>query len=87
MFPLFIAALSFLMVGHTHKDVGQLFYRVSIQIGNKAIKTLGYLHAEIQQSYHPEPMMTSLENILAYRSLTLESSVQLSGHKLNPPHL
>lgn len=77
--------LSFLMVGHTHEDVDQLFSRVSIQIGNKAIKTLDHLHAEIQQSYHPEPMTTFLENIWDYRGLALESPVQLSGHK--SPHI
>lgn len=84
-FLLLQVKLSFLMVGHTHEDVDQLFSRVSIQIGNKAIKTLDHLHAEIQQSYHPEPMTTFLENIWDYRGLALESPVQLSGHK--SPHI
>lgn len=48
MFLFLIAAgkLFFRIVGHTDEDVDQLFSRVSIQ-GNKAIKTLDLIHAEI----------------------------------------
>lgn len=69
--------LFFRIVGHTDEDVDQLFSRVSIQ-GNKAIKTLDLIHAEIHQSYHQELMTTNLENIWEYRSHPLECLVQFT---------
>lgn len=75
--------LSFLMVGHTHEDVDQMFSRISIQLGNKAIKTLDQLHEELKRAYHPVPSTVHIDNMWDYRALALQSPIQLAGHK-NP---
>ncbi|XP_062582881.1 uncharacterized protein LOC134244642 [Saccostrea cucullata] len=76
--------LSFLMVGHTHEDVDQMFSWISIHIGKMAIKTSDTLHEEIQAAYHPQPTTEHLSDLWDYRALALQSPIQLSGHK--SPH-
>lgn len=61
--------LSFLMVGHTHEDVDQMFSRVSVHIARKSVPTLPILQDLAREAYHPMPNVQHLENIWDYRQM------------------
>lgn len=75
---------SFLMVGHTHEDVDQMFSRVSVHIARKSVPTLPILQDLAREAYHPMPNVQHLENIWDYRQMGISSKVQLVGH--SSPH-
>lgn len=65
--------LSFLMVGHTHEDVDQMFSRVSVNIARKSVPTLPILQDLARDAYHPVPNVQHLENIWDYRQMGISS--------------
>ncbi|KAK3107663.1 hypothetical protein FSP39_019447, partial [Pinctada imbricata] len=77
--------LSFLMVGHTHEDVDQMFSRFALGLQKKAVTTLPVLQDHLKQAYSPESIVQHLSNIWDFRQLALDGQVQLSGHSV--PHV
>ncbi|WAR29289.1 hypothetical protein MAR_002857 [Mya arenaria] len=59
--------IGFLMVGHTHEDIDQVFSRVSSHLRRQEVLTLPNLHKEMQDSQHPSPITTHLEGIFDYK--------------------
>ncbi|KXJ22492.1 hypothetical protein AC249_AIPGENE2579 [Exaiptasia diaphana] len=54
--------LSYLMVGHTHEDIDQMFSRISVTLRKSDAVTLEELKSIIRKSYHPTPMTSYVEN-------------------------
>ncbi|XP_055998549.1 uncharacterized protein LOC125678464 [Ostrea edulis] len=77
--------LSFLMVGHTHEDVDQMFSRLSVHLSGKSIPTLPVLQSLMKDAYHPIPMIMHLNGLWDYRKLGMASPVSLTGH--SSPHI
>nr|XP_022290369.1 uncharacterized protein LOC111102007 [Crassostrea virginica] len=77
--------LSFLMVGHTHEDVDQMFSRISVHLTGKPIPTLPVLQSLMRDAYHPTPMVQHLDGLWNYRKLGMASGVTLHGH--SGPHV
>jgi hypothetical protein len=61
--------LSFLMVGHTHEDVDQMFSRLSVHLSRKSIPTLPVVHSLMMDAYHPTPVIKHLDGLWDYRKL------------------
>ncbi|XP_076106142.1 uncharacterized protein LOC143074678 [Mytilus galloprovincialis] len=59
--------LSFLMVGHTHEDVDQLFSRVSTKLCQENAPTLPELHARIREASTPSPIVSHLNSIFNFK--------------------
>ncbi|XP_062597809.1 uncharacterized protein LOC134259225 isoform X2 [Saccostrea cucullata] len=76
--------LSFLMVGHTHEDVDQMFSRLSVHLSGMAVPTLARLQQLVQEAYSPTPTVHHLENLWDYRQLGIQAPVHLNGH--STPH-
>ena len=77
--------LSFLMVGHTHEDVDQMFSRISVHLTGKAIPTLPVLQGLMRDAYHSTPMVQHLDGLWNYRELGMASAATLQGH--SGPHV
>ncbi|KAL3688706.1 hypothetical protein R1sor_015015 [Riccia sorocarpa] len=75
-----IVEVNFLMVGHTHEDVDELFSKVSAQTINKDVLTLPALMAEIwdSETMHPVPLL--LEEVAHYKSYVDNFLGPLVGH-------
>ncbi|XP_060561075.1 uncharacterized protein LOC132720867 [Ruditapes philippinarum] len=64
--------LSFLMVGHTHEDIDQVFSRISCHMKHVDAPTLPALLHAIGDSTTPSPQVVNLEGIYNYKA-TLEN--------------
>lgn len=60
--------LSYLMVGHTHEDVDQMFSRISSALSKHSGTTLFRLHKVIHESFSPEPVTVDMANIWDIKS-------------------
>eukprot|EP00058_Branchiostoma_floridae_P012161 XP_002597649.1 hypothetical protein BRAFLDRAFT_77449 [Branchiostoma floridae] len=52
--------VSYLMVGHTHEDIDQLFSKIQSQLRRKPATTVDMLLKVIEESYTPKPKATTL---------------------------
>ncbi|XP_060595320.1 uncharacterized protein LOC132749532 [Ruditapes philippinarum] len=59
--------LGFLMVGHTHEDIDQVFSRISTHQSHVDAPTLPDLHKAIRDSTTPAPVVSSLTGIYDYK--------------------
>ncbi|XP_061170056.1 uncharacterized protein LOC133179284 [Saccostrea echinata] len=75
--------IKFLMVGHTHEDVDQMFSRLSVHLSRMAVPTLSRLQELVQEAYSPIPVH-HLDNLWDYRQLGIQAPVHLNGH--STPH-
>ena len=84
IYCIFQVKLSFLMVGHTHEDIDQMFSRLAVGLHGKAVCTLEDLQDSISRSYTPQPITDHLTNLWDYRSLAVNGGISLTGH--SQPH-
>ncbi|CAG2193678.1 unnamed protein product [Mytilus edulis] len=59
--------LTFLMVGHTHEDVDQLFSRISVKASKEKTTTIPSLLNLIKRSYTPQPITKHVESLYDFR--------------------
>ena len=64
--------LNFLMVGHTHEDVDQMFSRISSKLAKVDVHTLPQLMTAIEESTTPSPEVIHLRSIVDYRASLLQ---------------
>ncbi|CAC5393350.1 unnamed protein product [Mytilus coruscus] len=62
-----IIKLTFLMVGHTHEDVDQLFSRISVKASKEKTTTIPSLLDLIKRSYTPQPIAKHIESLYDFR--------------------
>lgn len=53
--------ISFLMVGHTHEDVDQVFSRIAVKLKRRNASTLPDLQNVIKEAYNPMPECQELK--------------------------
>ncbi|CAC5418453.1 unnamed protein product [Mytilus coruscus] len=72
--------LTFLMVGHTHEDVDQLFSRISVKASKEKTTTIPSLLDLIKRSYTLQPIAKHVESLYNFRDqMAFPSS--LAGNK------
>ena len=77
--------ISFLMVGHTHEDVDQLFSRFSSWLKHRNAESLPALLDGFEKSYTPSPTAIELENVFNYSSCLMDNIQDMSAH--SKPHV
>ncbi|CAH3027411.1 unnamed protein product, partial [Porites evermanni] len=75
--------LSYLMVGHTHEDIDQMFSRISVALARTNAVTLDDLIQVIRGAYNPTPITCSVENIYDVKTW-LRPFVPSLKHHSNP---
>ncbi|KAL9965925.1 hypothetical protein ACROYT_G029792 [Oculina patagonica] len=76
--------LSYLLVGHTHEDIDQLFSRISIALAKQNAVTLPDLLRVIQSAYSPTPITCTVENIYNVKAWLRDYTSTLQHH--SHPH-
>ncbi|XP_078610377.1 uncharacterized protein LOC144881295 [Branchiostoma floridae x Branchiostoma japonicum] len=77
--------LGYLMAGHTHEDVDQMFSRFSVKLQRQDATTIPELFTTIEASYAPKPQCRLIQALWDYRTLMSNYiSADLSGH--SRPH-
>ncbi|XP_068687066.1 uncharacterized protein [Montipora foliosa] len=76
--------LSYLMVGHTHEDIDQMFSRISVALARSDAVTLDDLISVIRDAYNPTPIVCSVENIYDVKSWLRPYVATLKHH--TSPH-
>lgn len=76
--------LSFLMVGHTHEDVDQVFSRISQRLHVEEAHTLPDLHRVVGHSYTPRPEVLHLASLWDLKSAFTDMD-KLKG--ISQPHI
>ena len=78
--------VSFLMVGHTHDDVDQMFSRYSAYLGRSDSFTMDSLMDDFEKSYTPTPTAVLLDNLpdfVTWIKLYMANIVKLQSY----PHV
>ncbi|KXJ23124.1 hypothetical protein AC249_AIPGENE10502 [Exaiptasia diaphana] len=76
--------IGFLMVGHTHEDVDQLFSRISKRLSKNNACTVDELSSQIKESYNPEVNVISLRHLFNITPWLEPLFNDFSGH--SDPH-
>ncbi|XP_062596921.1 uncharacterized protein LOC134258393 isoform X2 [Saccostrea cucullata] len=76
--------LTFLMVGHTHEDIDQMFSCISREAHTQKIITLTHLHEMVEKSFCPKPEVQHLDNLWDFRGMT---SMERSLRGIKEPHV
>ena len=56
--------VNFMMVGHTHDDIDQMFSRFSAKLHNKNAVTISQLSTVCHNGYTPNPVVEVVEEVL-----------------------
>ncbi|XP_071143255.1 uncharacterized protein [Mytilus edulis] len=72
--------LSFLMVGHTHEDIDQMFSRFSIWLNHNSCKTMDSLMNGFQNCYNPKPTSIKTCQVYNYSEWITPYLAPMSGH-------
>jgi len=65
--------VGFLIVGHTHDHIDQMFSRFAVTLGRKNVGSLPSLIKVIRKTYSPEPVVLTLEETIDMRRFILGS--------------
>ncbi|XP_078678519.1 uncharacterized protein LOC144928329 isoform X2 [Branchiostoma floridae x Branchiostoma belcheri] len=77
--------LGYLMAGHTHEDIDQMFSRFSVRLQRQDATTVTELFRCIEASYAPQPQCRLLQALWDYRTLmSTHITADMSGH--SRPH-
>ncbi|XP_066266678.1 uncharacterized protein [Branchiostoma lanceolatum] len=78
--------VSYLMVGHTHEDIDQLFSRIGEHLRRRSAPTMDQLLVEVEESYTPRPKVTVLDpqNMYDIKQWLDQEMVDIEHH--NAPH-
>ncbi|KAK3099332.1 hypothetical protein FSP39_002742 [Pinctada imbricata] len=76
--------LTFLMVGHTHEDVDQMFSCINRAANQRNLLTLEHLHSVCREGFTPTPKTVHLDSLWDFRKLATFRGV-LQG--IQEPHV
>eukprot|EP00795_Rhopilema_esculentum_P008448 gene8448-14434_t len=76
--------LSFLMVGHTHEDIDQMFSRNAVQLHKENAVTLPQLEGVFRKAYTPRPTVTTLRFLFDFKGFLSKYIANIRNH--SKPH-
>ncbi|XP_078593186.1 uncharacterized protein LOC144871538 [Branchiostoma floridae x Branchiostoma japonicum] len=78
--------ISYLMVGHTHEDIDQLFSKIQSQLKKRNATTMDGLLQVIEQSYTPQPKAAEIDQQQMYDIKEWLDTAMLYMEHHNYPH-
>lgn len=72
--------ISFLMVGHTHEDVDQVFSRIAVKLKRRNASTLPDLQNVIKEAYNPMPECQELKMLFDISGWIGEHVLPMKNH-------
>ena len=69
--------LGFLLVGHTHDQIDQMFSRFSIKLAKKSTFDLPQIYVLLEDAYVPKPSITIVEETYDFRSFAIGAATNM----------
>ncbi|XP_071143900.1 uncharacterized protein [Mytilus edulis] len=76
--------ISFLMVGHTHEDIDQVFSRFSVWLSKFSTLTMDQLLKAFESCYNPHPLSVQLDHVFNFTNWLEKHIEKIEGH--SKPH-